>query len=84
MLRQEDIILVPDVSSKIVVRERQFLGKEYHYCIETPAGKRLYARSNLDQAISVGTNVNLSLAISSPRIFPVSSPLAKQSLATIS
>ena len=85
MLRQEDIILVPDFSSQTVVRERQFLGREYHYCIETPSGKRLHARANLNQAaISVGTNVNLSLAISSPRIFPVSSLAAKQSLATIS
>ena len=84
MLRQEDVILLPDMSSQIVVRERQFLGKEYHYCIETPSGKRLYARSNLNQSISVGTKVNLSLAISSPRIFPVSSLAAKQSLATIS
>ncbi|WP_019504366.1 ABC transporter ATP-binding protein [Pleurocapsa sp. PCC 7319] len=84
MLRQEDIILLPDLSSEIVVRERQFLGKEYHYCVETPSGKRLYARSNLNQAISVGTNVNLSLAISSPKIFPVSSSAAKQSLAKIS
>ena len=84
MLRQEDVILLPDMSSQIVVRERQFLGKEYHYCIETPSGKRLYARSNLNQAISVGTKVNLSLAISSPLVFPVSPLAAKQSLAKIS
>ncbi len=84
MLRQEDIILVPDVSSAIVIRERQFLGREYHYCVETASGKRLHARSNLNNAITIGTKVNLSLANSSPRIFPVSSLAEKESLAAIS
>ena len=84
MLRQEDIILVPDVSSSIVIRERQFLGREYHYCVETASGKRLHARSNLNNAITIGTKVNLSLANSSPRIFPVSSLAEKESLAAIS
>ena len=84
MLRQEDIILVPDVSSPLVVRERQFLGREYHYCIETAAGKRLHARTNLSNAIAVGTKVNVSFAISSPRIFPVSPLASKKYLAAIS
>lgn len=81
MVRQEDIILTPDRTSKIVVRERQFLGREYHYCLETASGKRIYARSDLSNAIAVGTKVNLSLNIASPRIFPLTQ--AKKSLAQV-
>jgi iron(III) transport system ATP-binding protein len=72
MLRQEEITLLPDPASPMVVRERQFLGREYHYCIETISGKKIHARSNLQQAIAIGTKVRLSLSIDSPYIFPVS------------
>ncbi len=77
MLRQEDIILTPDRTSSIVVRDRQFLGREYHYCVETLSGKRIHARSNLNNAIAVGTKVNLSLNIDTPRIFPFHSQANK-------
>lgn len=80
MLRQEDITLVSDVDSPIVVRERQFLGREYHYSVETASGKIIHARTDLSNAIAVGTRVNLSFSISSPRIFPLS-PLAGKPLA---
>jgi iron(III) transport system ATP-binding protein len=83
MLRQEDITLLPDPSSPIVVSERQFLGREYHYCVETTSGKKIHARSNLQQAIAVGTKVSLSLSIASPRIFPVSI-LTDKHFATVS
>ena len=69
MLRQEDIVLTPDLHSNIVVRDRQFLGREYHYCLETASGKRIHARSGLEQAIAIGTKVNLSLNVATPRIF---------------
>jgi iron(III) transport system ATP-binding protein len=72
MLRQEEITLLPDPASPMVVRERQFLGREYHYCVETISGKKIHARTNLQQAIAIGTKVRLSLSIDSPCIFPVS------------
>jgi iron(III) transport system ATP-binding protein len=72
MLRQEDITLLLDPASSIVVRERQFLGREYHYCVETTSGKKIHARTNLQQAIAVGAKVSLSFSIASPRIFPIS------------
>ena len=74
MLRPEDINLIPDPDSQIVVQERQFLGREYYYGIETASGKRIYARTNLEQAISVGTNVAVSLTVNAPRIFTTVSP----------
>ena len=69
MVRQEDITMSVDPSSRIVIRERQFLGREYHYCIETASGKIIHARGDLSNAIAVGTRVNLSLDVASPRIF---------------
>lgn len=70
MLRQEDILITPDCNSPVVVRERQFLGREYHYCLETASGKRLHARTNISNAVDVGTKVNLSLISAKPTIFP--------------
>ena len=36
MLGQEDIIVTPDPdnNSLVTVKERQFLGREYRYCLE--------------------------------------------------
>lgn len=69
MLRPEDITLSPDPDSQIVVRARQFLGREYYYDIETASGKTIYARTGLEQAIAVGTSVSLSLNTTSAKIF---------------
>ena len=69
MLRQEDIIITPDSNASVVVKERQFLGREYRYCLETPSGKRLHARTNISNAVDVGTSVNLSLIRAKPLVF---------------
>jgi iron(III) transport system ATP-binding protein len=69
MLRQEDLILTPDCNSPVVVRERQFLGREYRYCLETASGKRLHARTNISNAVDVGTKVNLSMISTKPVVF---------------
>ena len=61
MLRQEDVILLPDETSSIVVLERQFLGREYRYCVESASGQRLYVRTEVNTPISVGTRVKLSV-----------------------
>ena len=74
MLRQEDILLTPDNNSSVVVKERQFLGREYRYCLETPSGKRLHARTNIGNAVAVGTKVNLSVIGGTPLIFTSSFP----------
>ena len=70
MLRQEDIMLIPNHTSEIVVRDRQFLGREYHYCVEIPSGKIIHARTDLNNIIAVGTKVDLKLNIDHPQIFP--------------
>jgi iron(III) transport system ATP-binding protein len=48
MIRQEDLQLVRDPTSRLVVRDRQFLGREYRYWIITPSGRSLYARSPVE------------------------------------
>ena len=71
-LRPEDITLIEDPNSAIVVIERQFLGKEYFYCVETASGKRIYVRTGLDKAIAIGSKVRLLLT-TAPQIFITSS-----------
>lgn len=73
MVRQEDILLTPDENSAVIVKERQFLGREYRYCLETASGKRLHARTSAGIAVNVGTKVNLSVLSGRPKIFPINS-----------
>ena len=63
MLRQEDIMVTPDPynDSQVTVKERQFLGREYRYCLETASGKRLHARTTISNPVAVGTKVNVSV-----------------------
>ena len=81
-LRPEDLTLIEDASAAIVVRERQFLGKEYFYCVETASGKRIYVRTSLDKAIAVGSRVRLLLTITAPQIF-VTSCEPEKSIASV-
>jgi iron(III) transport system ATP-binding protein len=69
MLRPEDITLVADPNSNIVVRSRQFLGREYYYAVETASGKIIYVRMGLATAIAVGEKVSLSFNSDTPQIF---------------
>ena len=76
-LRPEDITLIEDLNAATVVRERQFLGKEYFYCVETASGKRIYIRTGLDKAIAIGSKVRLLLTTTAPQIFITSSETEK-------
>jgi iron(III) transport system ATP-binding protein len=69
MLREEEIQLQPDHAGSVVIRDRQFLGREYRYCLETATGQRIHARTSLDIAIPVGSAVNVTLTNPSPPIF---------------
>jgi len=70
MIRQEDFILKPDNDAPVVVRTRRFLGREYQYCLQTPSGKELHARTLADVALPVGTRVELSIASDRIKVFP--------------
>ena len=71
MLCQEDIGIMPDKNSEIVVIGRQFLGREYYYTLATPSGQKIYARTNLSNSIDIGTKVSLSILAAS-QVFPLS------------
>jgi iron(III) transport system ATP-binding protein len=71
MFRQEDIKLEPDDNASIVVQEREFLGREYRYCLETSSGKRLHARTKLTTQLPVGTKVKLFVPPNATCVFPL-------------
>ena len=73
MVRQEDIRLEPDDTAKIVICDRQFLGREYRYCLQTPSGGQIHARTTLQTQLPIGTKVQLAIASQSAQVFPVAS-----------
>ncbi|NJK41770.1 MAG: ABC transporter ATP-binding protein [Acaryochloridaceae cyanobacterium SU_2_1] len=69
MIRQEDLILEPHADALVKVRDRQFLGREYRYCLQTNSGKQLYARSSTEWPLPLGTAVKLSVRGDQPQVF---------------
>ena len=69
MLRQEDVVLLPDPSGNGLVRDRQFLGREHRYTIGLASGGQLLARMPVSQAIPVGTTVKVTVAQHTPQVF---------------
>ncbi len=84
MIRQEDLILEPANDANVIIRDRQFLGHEYRYCLLAPSGHQLHARTPIRTALPVGTRVNLSVARGGLRVFPPSMLVAPQSRAIAS
>ena len=78
MVREENVILKPDDEAPVVIRDRHFLGREYRYCLLTPSGKELHARTTLSTQLAVGTRVKLSVANSAVQIFPTVSMTISQ------
>lgn len=71
MIRQEDIKLKPDETSTVAICDRQFLGREYRYCLETSSGKRLHALTTTNTQLPIGMRVKLSVSPEAARIFPL-------------
>lgn len=70
MIRQEDLYLEVDNTAPLLVRDRQFLGREYKYCLLTPSGKTLHARTTLGTRLPIGERVRASLSNQPVRFFP--------------
>ncbi len=70
MIRQEDVQLKPDARSRIVVRDRQFLGREYCYCAVLPSGQSIYARAGHHSPIQEGSYVQLFVDPEMVQVFP--------------
>lgn len=63
MLRQEDLQLKPDEQSgNAVVRDRQFLGREYRYRIQLASGQELVARTPMEVKLAIGQKVCPAIA----------------------
>ncbi|MDY7013277.1 MAG: ABC transporter ATP-binding protein [Cyanobacteriota bacterium] len=69
MVRQEDLILHADAMGKASIRDRQFLGREHRYCLQTPSGRELIARSDASEPLPVGSNVKIAVAANSWQLF---------------
>lgn len=73
MIRQEDINLKPDETASVVISDRQFLGREYRYCLQMPSGNQIHARTTSSTQLPIGTKVKLSINFDTAQIFPVNS-----------
>jgi iron(III) transport system ATP-binding protein len=71
MIRQEELQLVADGTSQVVIRDRQFLGREYRYWLVTPDGQDIYARNAMSVDLAIGTTVRLSVTSKSIRVFAI-------------
>ncbi len=69
MIRQEDLCLQPDENSSVVVGDRQFLGREYIYFLQTKTGRILQARTDKSVDIAISTPVKLLVATSNLHFF---------------
>lgn len=74
MLTQEDLTLHPDDGGNAVIRDRQFLGCEYRYRLQTASGRELVARPRTRRALAVGTRVKVGVNPQSLRLFPATTP----------
>ncbi len=72
MLRQEDLQLKPDQQhGNAVVRDRQFLGREYRYRLQLASGQELVARTPVEVRLPIGAKVQPMIAQTSTlRAFP--------------
>ncbi len=69
MIRQQDIKLEPDTTGTIVIVDRQFLGREHRYWIQTRFGDRLQVLSATKPILAIGTRVKIKVNLSTVRIF---------------
>jgi len=70
MIRQEDLQLESDSNAPLLVRDRQFLGRDYKYCLQTPSGRVLHARVSSGQCIDIGERVRASIVQPRLQLFP--------------
>ncbi|MBW4663275.1 MAG: ABC transporter ATP-binding protein [Chroococcus sp. CMT-3BRIN-NPC107] len=70
MIREEDLLIEPtELEAAATIHNRRFLGREYRYCVLTPSGKELHARTSTNQVLPVGAKVRLKAT--SVKIFPL-------------
>jgi iron(III) transport system ATP-binding protein len=70
MIREEDIMLHPNEQAPVVICDRQFLGREHRYCLITPSGQEIHARTTVNSLLPVGTRVSVGAVTEALRIYP--------------
>jgi iron(III) transport system ATP-binding protein len=73
MIRQEDVQLRPDAQSRMVVRDRQFLGREYRYGVVLPSGQVIQALAAGPTPLAEGSYVSLTIDPAVVRAFSIAS-----------
>ncbi|MGF1536420.1 MAG: ABC transporter ATP-binding protein [Elainellaceae cyanobacterium] len=83
MIRQDGISLLPAIDADILIRDRQFLGRENRYRLRLPSGREVVARLSANQQFSTGDRVKVavaedavSLCASTTALPPATSPRA--------
>ena len=69
MVRQEDLSLVYNETGSVVIRDRQFLGRENRYTLISPSEQHLIARTPADVVFPVGETVDVAIATSHVQVF---------------
>jgi iron(III) transport system ATP-binding protein len=69
MVREEDLCFHPNPQGGVRLCDRQFLGREYRYCLQTPTGRLLHARTSTQQSWEVGTVGSVSAYSTALKIF---------------
>ena len=69
MVRQDELMLKPDETSAIVISDRQFLGREYRYSLQTSSGQELIVRTLAETVLSLGTRVYVRIVAKQLRVF---------------
>lgn len=71
MVRQEDLQLQADGHGAWIVRDRQFLGREYRYTLTSANGQTLYARTDADTRLDLNETVVATVTGDRPTVFPL-------------
>jgi iron(III) transport system ATP-binding protein len=70
MIRPENLLLEPDESGLVTIRDRHFLGREHRYCLLSPSGQELHAHLATDTTpLAVGSRVKLSVVAGGVQVF---------------
>jgi iron(III) transport system ATP-binding protein len=70
MIRQESLVLEPDPEGILLVRDRQFLGREYCYHLELPSGRQIQARTLTHILLPVGSRARATALHQALRFYP--------------
>ena len=73
MIREEDLQLKPQEEGIATVDDRQFLGREYRYILQTASGQELRSRMTTTHPIPIGAKVAIDVAPNSWQVFPAKS-----------